>query len=243
MATDGESRVTIPFEIDRDFARRHGRPFVTLSYAQSLDGSVAETYGEKSSLSCETSMRLTHALRADHDAILIGIGTVLVDDPRLTVRHVLGRSPRPVIFDSHLRFPITSRLLVDNPFPPVIVCTEGADRLRGGRLEKAGAAVVRVMSGDDGRVDIPAALAALAGRGIGSLMVEGGSRIIGSFLTGGHVDRVVLTIAPLFLGGLPSIGGMEQVAADRLPRLRQVSWMLLGRDIVITGIPETVQGC
>ena len=237
MAGEGESRVTIPFAIDRNFARRNGRPFVTLSYAQSLDGSVAERYGEKSELSCETSMRLTHALRADHDAILIGIGTVLVDDPRLTVRHVLGRSPRPVIFDSHLRFPITSRLLVDNPFPPVIVCTERADRLRGARLEKAGASVVRVASGAGGRVHIPAALAALAGRGIGSLMVEGGSRIITSFLAGAHVDRVVLTIAPLFLGGMPSVGGMERVDGTRLPRLTEVSWMLLGRDIVVTGIP------
>ncbi|MBN1884165.1 MAG: dihydrofolate reductase family protein [Candidatus Krumholzibacteriota bacterium] len=230
--------MTIPFEIDRTHVRRHGRPFVTLSYAQSLDGSVSERYGEKSVLSCETSMRLTHALRADHDAILIGIGTVLADDPRLTVRHAFGRSPRPVIFDSHLRFPITSRLLVDNPFPPVIVCTEEADRSRGARLEKAGADVVRVAADPAGRVDIPAALVGLAGRGIGSLMVEGGSRIITSFLCGGHVDRVVLTVAPVFLGGMPSVGGVEAASSNRLPRLEAVSWMLLGRDLVVTGVPE-----
>ena len=95
----------------RDRARPDGRPFVTLAYAQSVDGSIARERGERYTLSGPDSLRLTHMLRSCHDAILVGVGTVLADDPELGVRMIEGRAPQPVVVDSQLRTPLSSRLL------------------------------------------------------------------------------------------------------------------------------------
>ena len=111
------SRVTSDELLD-ELPSRPGRPFVTLSYAQSLDGSIAARRGATTPISGPDALRLTHQLRAHHDAILVGIGTVLADDPQLTVRLVAGPNPQPVIVDSRLRLPLTARLLSDGAPPP-----------------------------------------------------------------------------------------------------------------------------
>ena len=130
-------RVKTALATASEHRQRTGRPLVTLSYAQSLDGSIADRPGRPLSLSGSQSMILTHGLRASHDAILVGIGTVLADNPRLNVRLVTGKSPQPVIVDSRLRFPPYANLLRHGR-APWIVANEGADPERREALEAIG---------------------------------------------------------------------------------------------------------
>jgi GTP cyclohydrolase II len=190
--------------------QRMGRPFVTLSYAQSLDGCITDRPGQPLALSSEEAMRLTHQLRAAHDAILVGIGAVLADNPRLTVRLAQGRNPQPVVVDSHLRFPLEANLITQSARPPWIATTDQADQEKQLALEAAGARILRLSANADGRVSLPALLTRLGELGINSLMVEGGARLITSFLAEQLVDGLVLTIAPTFVGGLHAVGDLDQ---------------------------------
>jgi GTP cyclohydrolase II len=135
-----------------EHCRRTGRPFLTLSYAQSLDGSIADRPGRPLALSGSQSMALTHGLRAAHEAILVGIGTVLADNPRLNVRLVAGKDPQPVVVDSRLRFPPYANLLKNGRTPWIATC-EDADWERQESLEGAGAKVLR-LAGNNGWVDL-----------------------------------------------------------------------------------------
>lgn len=214
--------------------RRTGRPLVTLAYAQSLDGSIAIARGFPLTLSSPEALVLTHRLRAEHDAIMVGIGTVLADDPLLNVRFVSGPDPRPVVLDSQLRLPAGCNLLRSGHSPWVATTARG-DVERQAELEKAGSRVIRMPAEETGRVSLPALLEYLASQGISKLMVEGGARVITSFLAGGLVDRLVLTIAPVYIGGLNALE--RRVAATGnghlTPTLSECRYEPLGRDIVL----------
>ena len=210
------------------------RPYITLSYAQSLDGSITARRGQPLALSGSEAMTMTHQLRAEHDAILVGIGTVLADDPGLTVRLVNGRDPQPIILDSQLRFPLDAEML-NNPRPPWIAALKPINPVRCEQLEAAGAKVLAVPPNSQGQVDLPTLLAQLHQRGIGRLMVEGGASIITSFLVEQLVDRVVLTIAPVIVGGLNAVGGLIQPAGNGFPRLLNPRYEQMGDDLVLSG--------
>jgi len=226
---------------------RTGRPLVTLSYAQSLDGSIAVHRGVPVRLSGEESMELTHRLRAAHDAILVGIGTVLADNPRLTVRLAEGEDPQPVILDSKLRTPLDANLLHGDIHPWIAYCqpesahgeAQPYQLERARALEERGARLLSLPPDTCGRPSLPALLECLAEQGVNSLMVEGGARVITGFVTGNLVDQVVLTIAPLFLGGLPAIDRAPQVPADDQPemlaRLQEMGCESFGGDLVVWG--------
>ncbi|WP_374688498.1 GTP cyclohydrolase II [Promineifilum sp.] len=213
---------------------REGRPFITLSYAQSLDGSIAARRGEPTTISGPEAMRLTHQLRAHHDAILVGIGTVIADDPQLTVRLVRGPDPQPVVLDSRLRFPAWARLLREGR-RPWIATTEAADRGRQAELEAAGARVVRLPADGNGMVNLEALLAFLDRRHIRSLMIEGGATVISSVLAAHLADRLVLTIAPLMLGGLNAVANLGQLNGQAFPHLTHPRHYAVGRDVVLAG--------
>ncbi len=213
------------------------RPYVTLTYAQSLDGSIAAQAGRPLALSGAESLRLTHRLRAQHDGILVGIGTVLIDDPQLTVRLVEGRNPRPVIVDSQLRCPPTARLFRAGTAHPLIATTTLAPESRAKALQQAGARILRLPHTADARVSLPHLLAALRAEGLTSLMVEGGAGIITSFIRSQLVDEIVLTIAPLLVGGMHAISGPLSADTTALPRLRNLTWQQLGSDLIVQGIP------
>ncbi len=232
----------VPFEKLVAGAQEHrcrlGRPLVTLSYAQSLDGCIAARAGERLVLSGSESMHLTHQLRAAHNAILVGIGTVLADNPRLTVRLVQGQDPQPIVLDSHLRIPLEASLL-QNSRRPWIACLEDADPKKSAVLESLGALVLRIPADNAGRVSVPALLERLASFEINSLMVEGGARVISTFLHLNMVDCIILTIAPVFLGGLRAVGQEAFTTSPRsaspYPRLQEIGMERLGNDLIVWG--------
>jgi 3,4-dihydroxy 2-butanone 4-phosphate synthase/GTP cyclohydrolase II len=213
---------------------RRARPFVTLAWAQSIDGSIALEPGRGVALSGAESLALTHAVRASHDAILVGIETVLADDPQLNVRHWPGRSPAPVVLDSRLRMPAGARVLASAGLGRVvrIACTPTADEARVPGLEERGAQVLRLPAWPNGWVDLEALMDALGAAGVRRLMVEGGARVLTSFLRAGLGDYAVVTVAPRFIGGLAAIGGLE---GARPPRFAAVATHRLAADVVIAG--------
>ena len=211
-----------------------GRPRVSLCYAQSLDGSLTHRRGESLALSDPDARVLTHRLRAAHDAILVGIGTVLADDPLLTVREVQGPNPTPIILDSRLRLPLNCRLLQRQDQKPWVATTLRADPQQRLALEAAGARLLDCLQDDRGGVDLAALLPQLAEAGVGSLMVEGGARVITSFLAQGLADQAVVTIAPCFIGGLPAVE-CQVFPGPIFPRMVKLETMLLGEDIIAWG--------
>lgn len=210
-----------------------GRPFVTLSYAQSLDGSIAAADGSPLRLSNADSMTMTHRLRTLHDAILVGIGTLLADDPQLTVRLAPGDQPQPVIVDPDLRTPPSARVF-RHPRSPWIAVAEPLAAEPASQLRRAGADLLVVRRDDDGHVDLEDLLRGLAARGIGSLLVEGGSRILHSFLSRRLVDWVIVTFAPLFVAGIPALQGNQGRA---LPRFDSMGFAASGPDVILWGRP------
>ncbi len=213
---------------------RHDRPFITLAFAQSVDGSIARASSSPTALSNARSLTVTHLLRTRHDAILVGIRTVLADDPLLTVRLVEGPSPQAIVLDSWLRFPLHARLLVDGVRPPIIATTTGASEASAEKLRAAGARILRVPPDAHGMVDLEALLLRLRRSGTRSLMVEGGARVITSVLRAEVADHLVLTIAPVFLGGLPAVNSLAPLDVGSLPQLRNILHTPLGDDLVLS---------
>jgi len=213
---------------------RTGRPLVTLTYAQSLDGSISLQRGKPLDLSGDESMLMTHRLRAAHAAIMVGIETVIADDPRLTARRVGGPHPQPVVVDSRLRFPLSARLL-QGELRPWIITTLAASRENEQALLTAGAQVHRVPADPGGRVNLAAMLETLGSRGIQSLMIEGGARLITSVLASHLADILVITIAPVFVGGLHGVEALGITRPADLPRLQSVQCAQMGDDVVIWG--------
>ncbi len=211
-----------------------GRPLVTVSYAQSLDGCLTLNQGQPSPVSGEPSKWITHQLRAAHDAILVGVGTVLADNPRLTARLVPGDDPQPVIIDSWLRTPPAARLL-KNLCHPIIATTEQADQHRRAELEAAGGTVWTLPADDNGRVSLSALLDELGDAKFNSLMVEGGSQVISSFLRERLADRVVITIAPVFAAGYHAVRDLSITDWPSLPRLDSMRSIPAGPDLLVWG--------
>jgi 3,4-dihydroxy 2-butanone 4-phosphate synthase/GTP cyclohydrolase II len=166
---------------------------------------------------------------------LVGIGTVLSDDPRLNVRLVNGVNPRPVVVDSRLRLPLQCRLLRCGSKPPWIVTRQEPDPQRVQVLEKAGAEVVKVWSKHRDQIDLEAMLYKLAEKGISSLMVEGGARIITSFFMEQLADYIVLTVAPVLVGGLHAVNDLGRSHPHRFLRLQNPGHRKVGRDLIIWG--------
>ena len=214
------------------------RPRVTLTYAQSLDGSIAARSGEPLSLSGPEAARYTHQLRAAHDAILVGIGTVLSDNPRLNVRLASGASPRPIVLDSELRCPLNARCL-EAARRPIIVASQRASASNRAALEAQGVTVLSLASrvDDQAQLDLAKMLSELLVLDVRSVMVEGGAHVITSFLRSRLVDRLIITIVPILVGGLHGVVELLSDEAPEFPRLRQPTWLKLGDDWVVAGTP------
>jgi GTP cyclohydrolase II len=232
-----EEAATLPVK-SASHRERTGRPYVTLTYAQSLDGAIASRPGHPLALSCRESQTMTHVLRAAHDAILVGIGTVLSDNPSLTVRLVSGKNPQPVVLDGRLRFPLFSKLLRQKTHFPWIFTSTEADPERQVALESLGARVYRLPSGDNGGIGLKELLQMLGEMGINSLMVEGGAQIITSFLGFQAVDQVIVTIAPVLVGGVRVLDILHQPRPKVFPRLINIDYQRIGEDLIVRGDPD-----
>ncbi len=203
------------------------RPSVTVTFAQSLDGCLAAEPGQPFALSGPESLQFTHQLRATHDAIVIGLGTVRADDPHLTVRHATGLNPQPIVLDSQLRFPLNARLLRHPTHSLWIATTDAAPVDRQTALEAAGARVLRLSADERGHVALSALLDHLGALGLRSLMVEGGAQVITSFLTARLADRLIITIAPKLIGGVRALTAPVHLS------LRNVRYQVLGEDVIM----------
>lgn len=207
---------------------RAARPHVTLSYAQSWDGSIATDPGKPMALSGDQSMRMTHQLRSLHDGILVGIGTVLADNPRLNVRKWTGQDPQPIVLDSHLRMPPSCRLCQNSEHRCWVLTTEAT-------AENRSDCEPIVVPGDqEGHVNLHEAMRVLYQRGIRTLMVEGGASVITAFLRAGLADAVVLTIAPIFVGGYNAIGRLGG-DSGLFPRISSLHTHALDDELIVWG--------
>lgn len=213
------------------------RPAVTVSYAQTLDGRLATRTGSSRWISGPEALRFAHELRASHDAIMVGVGTVCRDDPRLTVRLVTGRDPLRVIVDSTLRTPLTAAVLAGGAATGTILAvTARAPAARCAGARALGATVLLLSADTQGRVDLTALLATLQERGVGSIMVEGGAALITAMLRARLVDRMAICIAPKILGaGIEAIGdlGIDNLANGL--RLREPRLIPAGADFILDG--------
>ena len=219
---------------------RTGRPFVTAKFAMSLDGKTAARTGDSRWISNDASRREAHRLRAESDAVIIGVGTALADDPMLTVRAVPpkhGRQPLRVVVDSTARLSPAAAMLRQPG--QTIVATAAATADRRTALEAQGAEVVDA-PGADGRVDLPALLGLLGERGVMSVLAEGGAGLLGSLFDGGLIDKVCVFVAPVLIGGAdapsPMAGRGVGAIADAL-RLERVRAVHLDGDMMVSGYP------
>jgi diaminohydroxyphosphoribosylaminopyrimidine deaminase/5-amino-6-(5-phosphoribosylamino)uracil reductase len=218
-----------------------GRPFVTFKSAITLDGRVAARTGDSRWVTGEEARREGHRLRAAHDAIMVGVGTVLIDNPTLTCRGVRGRDPVRVVVDSRLRTPPDAAVVTaaaESDAPTLIVATERAPRTRERALVDRGAQVVRVSS--EKRVPVSDLLRELRRREVASVLLEGGPTLAGAFWTAGVVDRVVAFVAPKLVAdpaALPMVAGGPVEAMAGATGLLEVKVRRLGDDLMIAGVP------
>jgi diaminohydroxyphosphoribosylaminopyrimidine deaminase/5-amino-6-(5-phosphoribosylamino)uracil reductase len=200
---------------------RTGRPWVLFKSAMTLDGKVATRTGDSKWISSEASRELGHRWRASVDAVVVGIGTALADDPKLTSRIELPgaaavRQPRRVVFDSTARLPLDSQLVAQAPeIPLTVVISRAAPRSAADALESAGADVV-VATGEHEPARVRSALDSLGEQGITALLLEGGPHLAGAFLDAGEIDEVRLFLAPLLLGGSAARDPLEGEGVERI---------------------------
>jgi diaminohydroxyphosphoribosylaminopyrimidine deaminase/5-amino-6-(5-phosphoribosylamino)uracil reductase len=212
-----------------------GRPLVVLKLATSLDGRIATQSGDSRWITGPLARRRAHLLRARADAVLVGSGTAVTDNPRLDVRlpGLEGRQPLRVVVDGRLRLPLTHDLVARAAAVPTLLVTHDgnpAARLRA--YQDAGVEVVELATDASGHVALDAALTLLGGRGVTRLLVEGGGHLAASLLRGGLVDRLAWFQAPLVIGGdgVPAVSGFGVGRLDEAPRFLQAAMAQLGRD-------------
>ncbi len=218
---------------------RRGRPAITLKLATSLDGRIATSSGASQWITGELARKSGHMLRAEHDAMLVGSGTAVADNPDLTCRieGLEGRSPVRVIADGRLRLPLTSKLvLTAKDHPTWVVTAKGENQARQKALRETGVEVLEVGRTKAGELDLGAALHQLGARGLNTVLVEGGSRLAGALMRNSLVDRVVWYRAPLIIGGdgRAALEAMDVADLADAPRLKRRSIDPIGEDVAET---------
>jgi diaminohydroxyphosphoribosylaminopyrimidine deaminase/5-amino-6-(5-phosphoribosylamino)uracil reductase len=219
--------------------RETGLPFVITKWAMSLDGKIAATSGDSRWVSGPETREWSHRLRTQIDAIIVGVRTILLDDPQLTARPdgvVSERQPLRIVADSRGRTPVTARVL-DGPGAALIATTEASKAAWRRQMAEAGAEVL-VLLDVEGRVDPAALLRVLGERQTLSLLVEGGGELLGSFFDAGLVDKVHVVVAPMIIGGREAPAAVAGRGVERMAealRLPDVVVKRLGEDVLVTG--------
>ncbi|WP_228282484.1 RibD family protein [Rubrobacter tropicus] len=213
---------------------------MTVSYAQTLDGRLATLDGSSQWISAPDSLCFSHELRASHDAVMVGVGTVIRDDPRLTVRLARGENPLRIVVDSSLRTPTSAAVLAGGAAKGTVLAVTGrAAVARCGEAESLGATVLRLPPGPGGGVDLGALLRRLDGLGVRSVMVEGGATLITALLREELVDRLAVCVAPKILGaGIEAVGDLGIRDLARSISLTDVTFTPRGGDLLLDGRVE-----
>ncbi len=241
IATDVGSLAEEAAELNAGFLLRvrAGRPLLTLKAATTLDGRIAVHTGESQWISGPQSRARGHLLRATHDAIMVGIGTAIADDPELTCRlpGLQARSPVRVIVDLRLRLPLTSRVVRSaRDTPTWLVALAGTDPSRAAAFADCGVEMIEVPATARGELDIGAAFQALGARGLTRVLIEGGSQLSGAVLRADLVDHIVWFRAPLVMGGdgVPVAAAFGVDALAQAPRFTRRGVESCGDDLVET---------
>jgi diaminohydroxyphosphoribosylaminopyrimidine deaminase / 5-amino-6-(5-phosphoribosylamino)uracil reductase len=242
VVADGElaARARLQNQAFRKHARV-GRPWVLFKSAMTLDGKVATRAGDSQWISSESSRLLAHRWRASVDAVVVGIGTALADDPQLTARPdgvpaELERQPRRVVFDSLARLPANSQLLSAGEVPLTVIVSRAAGRSDTDALEAAGAQVL-VATGENEPTRVRSALDQLGAEGIASVLLEGGPHLAGAFLDTGEIDEIRLFLAPLLLGGRTARDPLEGEGVERISdalRALSLECERVGEDLLVS---------
>jgi len=238
VVADGElaARARLANQAFRKHSRT-GRPWILFKSAMTLDGKVATPTGDSKWISGESSRMLAHEWRAAVDAVAVGIGTALADDPQLTSRieHVT-RQPRRIVFDAQARLPLDSKLVAAAPEVPLtVVVSRAADRRDLEALEAAGAEII-VASGENEPARVRSALVQLGDAGVTSILLEGGPHLAGAFFDAGEIDEVRLFLAPLLVGGRAARDPLEGKGVERIAdatRALTMSCEVVDRDILV----------
>lgn len=217
---------------------RTGRPWVLFKSAMTLDGKVATRAGDSKWISGEQSRRLSHCWRARLDAVVVGIGTALADDPQLTARiDGVERQPRRVVFDATARLPLDSQLVRDAPaIPLTVVVSRAAPRSATDALETHGAEVI-VATGEHDQARVVSALDQLGASGISAILLEGGPRLAGAFFDAGEIDELRLFLAPLVLGSRGARDPLEGEGAESISealRALTLECEHVGEDVLVS---------
>jgi diaminohydroxyphosphoribosylaminopyrimidine deaminase / 5-amino-6-(5-phosphoribosylamino)uracil reductase len=217
-----------------------GSAYLGLKLGLSLDGRIASRTGASKWITCPESRTRVQTLRAAHDAVMVGIHTVLADDPRLTVRDVPGRSPVRVVVDSKLRLTNTAQVVITaREVPTCVVTTVDASRPIAEGLEQLGVKVIRVPATAEGRCDMRVALRELAAREVVSVLCEGGAELSGSLLAAGLPDELHAFVAPILLGPRGRPGAVDWAGPENpadAPRIDAPRWELCGTDAYVRGV-------
>ncbi|UCE04505.1 MAG: bifunctional diaminohydroxyphosphoribosylaminopyrimidine deaminase/5-amino-6-(5-phosphoribosylamino)uracil reductase RibD [bacterium] len=224
-------------ELNRVFIKfiTTGMPYVTLKIAQSLDGRIASMTGNSQWITSHQARVEAHRIRRESDAIIVGIGTVLADNPQLTVRHVKGRNPIRIVLDSHLRIPLGGQLLTDKNVHKTIVATTSKDHTKISQIKKTGAHVWEIPENEKGNIFIPILLKKLANARMSAIMVEGGAQVFTSFLKERMVDHIVMALAPKIIGtGIEAIGDLGILNVNNSIGLINVKTRKLGPDLLFS---------
>jgi diaminohydroxyphosphoribosylaminopyrimidine deaminase/5-amino-6-(5-phosphoribosylamino)uracil reductase len=214
-----------------------GLPFIAVKMAMTLDGKTATASGHSQWITGEAARQHVHELRDQFDAVLVGVGTVLADNPQLTVRHISGRNPVRVVVDSQARTPLHSLLITDRAAHTIIAVSENAPSDRLEAYTNAGIEIVQLPLGKSG-LDLRTLFYYLAQKGLASVLVEGGATINASIIQENLADRVFWFIAPKFVGGVRAPGPVGGTGAARLEdaaELEDIELELVGNDVLITG--------
>ena len=211
------------------------RPFVLVKAAMSLDGKIATKTGDSRYITGREARKLVHNLRAELDAIMVGINTLLKDNPELTVRLTKGRNPIKIIVDSKLKISLNAKIVKNEPSKLIVVTTKKANKKKIKQLHQKGAKVL-IINQKRGKIDLKNLMKELGKLEITSIMIEGGAELNAEAIRSGIVDKILFFISPRMIGkGLAAIGDLGIKKVDRSINLKNINYRKVGREMLIEG--------
>lgn len=223
--------------------QRVGRPFIHLKIAQSLDGRIATAAGKSKWITNENALNIVHQMRSEYDAILVGINTILQDNPSLNVRRVTGKNPYRIVLDDHLTIPLNANICkLKNPDKTIIFTSKPDQDKKFQQLNKIGIQVVSISSNKKKYLDLNSIMAYLTEIRISSILVEGGGEIFTSFIKNRLFDKVSFFIAPMMIGaGIQSIGDLGIESLEKAFRLQHVNIKIVDQQALVEGYRDLQQ--